>query len=495
MPLDERTAEQRFVDDVVPAGMPLDLVEAELRERFRLDDGPLMDLLQRAEGVEVATASTNGAGARSAGGDQLPVVSLADFVARRDTVASIPLVGRAERALLPRGGLVVVGGVGGSSKTTYTLDALAHFASGTPWRGLELGRPLRVVIIDVEGPREPLRQKFERKLEVWQGPPFAENAYILDGPEWGRFSFAAAGDRARLRNTCTAHAIDLVACNPVGRLGMEGGGTPEEVGRFLGWLRDCGLWHDVAFWLIHHFNRGVHRDVLLRLSGAWDRDADTIIGLAREGQTTKVTWAKFRWALDGGPADEHEILEWDIPTLGYRHIEPPPPASAEEVRGRVRDWLEATPGWHATSAVRAAVTGDNSLIDRALRDLFEQSLARLSVDKGRSDLQTVAEEQWSDWQRLRTPKHWQARSHAGYQSLNLLTATDSDPTAPTPGGVPVAESLPPRKGSDSASDCHTEVNQDDIEHYAAAATDALSGASSSPAAGVSGLPRATGGES
>ena len=198
----------------------------------------------------------------------LPLVALADFVAREDEAAREPLVGRPERSLLPRGGLVVVGGIGGSAKTTFTIDAVAHFASATTWHELELGRALRVAMIDVEGPREPLRQKLEHKLAVWEGEPFAENVLVLDGEPWGDFSFAQPGHRQQLRQACSELEIDLVVCNPLGRLGMPGGGTPEEVGTFVGWLRECGMWQDIAFWLIHHFNRGVSRDVLLRLSGA-----------------------------------------------------------------------------------------------------------------------------------------------------------------------------------------------------------------------------------
>jgi hypothetical protein len=398
-------------------------------------------------------------------GASLPFVRLPAFVARRDEVAAEPLVGRPERSLLPRGGLAVVGGVGGSGKTTFTIDAVAHFASATTWHELELGRALRVAMIDVEGPREPLRQKLEHKLAVWEGEPFAENVLVLDGEPWGDFSFAQPDHRRRLRQSCSELEIDLVVCNPLGRLGMPGGGTPEEVGTFVGWLRDCGMWQDIAFWLIHHFNRGAHRDVLLRLSGAWDRDADTIIGLAREGERkTKLTWAKFRWALDGGPAESNEVLEWDVPTLSFRSV---PRAEAltvspEEVKQRVLEQLGTDDEWRTSTWVRQAARSKHEAVDQALRDLFEAGSIRLSVARPGNEVETVTPEQWGDWGRLRTAKYWKASSQAGQQSPLPLGATAADTSTPPrqeEGSRPVA-SLPVG-GGDGRATTHRGHHEED----------------------------------
>jgi excisionase family DNA binding protein len=388
------------------------------REAFR---AAIEEARQQAQAVELEDEPEPGS-------DLLPVVSLSKFVVDKDEEAAAPLVGNEERNLVPRYGLVVVGGMGGAAKTTYTVDAVAHLASGTPWEGSELERALRVLLIDVEGPREPYRAKLERKLAAWQGKPFAENVFVLDGPEWGRFSFAEPQDRQRLVNSCRALGIDLVVANPLGRLGMEGGGTPDEVGRFVEYLRACGLWDSLAFWLVHHYNRAPMRDVLLRLSGAWDRDADTIIGLAREGQErkTKRTWAKIRWAFDGGPEEVTEVLAWDVESMGFRPVEAKAAAAPEEVRRRTLAWLVEHPSWHSKSAVRKGVTGEDQLVDEALWSLLEEGLVRLQVGAGRIERSEVGVEEHADLANRRTPTYWRAADHAGLRVGVESTPTDAD---------------------------------------------------------------------
>lgn len=269
----------------------------------------------------------------------LRVVPFGDFIAdRADPVP--PLAGEGGESVIPRAGLIVVGGVGGASKTTWTIDAVAHFASGTPWLAHPVATPLRVLLIENEGSRELYRRKLEEKATAWQGRSFEPNVFVLDDDRWGGFTFADQTCRQQLRSICAELAIDLVVANPVGRLGAIGGGTPEEVGTFVGWLRECGLWHDLAFWLIHHFNRGVHTDVLQRLSGAWDRDADTIIGLALDGtRRTKLTWAKLRYATP--PEDKAQLLEWDVDTRGFQPIATDPKAVGDANRERILEQVRA----------------------------------------------------------------------------------------------------------------------------------------------------------
>jgi hypothetical protein len=246
---------------------------------------------------------------------------------------------------------------------------------------------------------------------------------------------------------------------------MRGGGTPEEVGQFVDWLRECGCWQWVAFALLHHFNRAPFRDVLLRLSGAWDRDADTIIGLAREEgrQQTKLTWAKVRWALDGGPEDAHELLAWDVPTLGFRRVDRPAHRESEAlevVRERVLAFLRERSDWPSTSSVRDQVEGRNDAIDAALRDLFERGDVVLRVARAtgpiygvRGDCLPVAPEQWDDWGRLRVARYWRPSSHAASESPGLFGATAGDcGSSPIGEGQSPSRPTPLREGR-TGGDC------------------------------------------
>ena len=256
------------------------------------------------------------------------IVSLDSFLAEREELPRA-LVGSSTDAWLPAGGLVIAGGLGGSTKTTFSVDAAAHFASGAAWCGKDVAVPLRVLIIENEGPRAFFREKLRAKAEAWAGEPFRQNVYVLRGP-WGLFDFRNATHREALRAAIDEHEIDLVIADPLTNLGMEGAGTLEDTGKFVRHLRACGL-HDpeqpVAFWLLHHLNKQKQRDALQTLSGAWDNWADTILVLKadHEARLSVITWGKvrhgslpydeqtttFRWA-DGYGYERVEKVERDI---------------------------------------------------------------------------------------------------------------------------------------------------------------------------------------
>lgn len=239
-------------------------------------------------------------------------------------------VGTERDAFLPAGGLVIVGGLGGSTKTTFTVDAVAHFASGTSWCGLEVADPLRVLLIENEGPRAFFREKLAAKEGAWAGRSFADNVYVLRSP-WGRFDFDKQEHRQALRAAIDEYAIDLVVADPLTTLGMKGAGSLDDTRAFVNLLKSCGLndpERPVAFWLLHHLNKQRHDDPLQDLSGAWDNHADTILLLKadHEAKLSIVTWAKaprygslpygertttFRWA-DGYGYERTEKPERDV---------------------------------------------------------------------------------------------------------------------------------------------------------------------------------------
>jgi hypothetical protein len=108
-------------------------------------------------------------------------VTAAEFAAVTGP-ASEPLVADAEAgAVIPSGGLVLVYGDGGAGKTTLVLDLVVHLATGARW--LELISPmcpLRIGLIENEGPRPLFRDKVKRKLERW--PEAGERIHVLEEP-------------------------------------------------------------------------------------------------------------------------------------------------------------------------------------------------------------------------------------------------------------------------------------------------------------------------
>ena len=64
------------------------------------------------------------------------------------------------------GGTVVNYGAGGAGKTTLTLDLAVHMATGTNWLGLTVPRPVRILVVENDGPRGRFRRKVRAKLDA-----------------------------------------------------------------------------------------------------------------------------------------------------------------------------------------------------------------------------------------------------------------------------------------------------------------------------------------
>jgi hypothetical protein len=234
-------------------------------------------------------------------------------------------------------------GDGGASKTTLSVDGVAHLAAGIPWLGLDVPRPVRIVVVENEGPRGRFRRKLRRKVHTWDGPPFIDNVRVLDEP-WTRFSFADEEHRASLAAGCGEFKADLVVVGPLVTIGTEGGGTPDEVKAFEALLRDFRgrLDRALAIWLAHHENKA--GDV----SGAWERMPDTLIHAWVEGKgRTKIHWRKARWSSD--LHNETWVLPWIVEREGFEVA----PKDERDVRAEVRALYEADPKWRTLGQVYA----------------------------------------------------------------------------------------------------------------------------------------------
>lgn len=296
------------------------------------------------------------------------------------------LLGENGETIVPAGGLVILGGEGGSSKTTLSLDACAHLAAGIPWLGHTVARPLHILIIENEGPRPQFREKLKQKAASWQGAPFLPNIDIWEEP-WAKFSFANPADRRALRETASTRQTDLVMCDPLDSLGIQGAGTPEDTRTFVQLLRECGL-HDptnpLAFWILHHYNKQAGGTIVSRLSGAWGNHADTILGLElADGHTSKLTWAKLRHATP--PAHLVSVLAWDIASRGFTPLDAEGQSEKrasklEQASAAILQHVTNHPGL-TTIALKTAIA-DQLHLDRALIDQAIKTSPHLRPEKG-----------------------------------------------------------------------------------------------------------------
>lgn len=334
-------------------------------ERLGLDDlglipaGPIAFL---GEEPSAPAEAQNGSGAHERLLRPFLVQPAAAFLAEEDTHAP-PLLGSEEETLVTTGGMLLMAGEGGASKTTLSLDAIAHIASGAPWLGWACPEPVRCLLIENEGPRQKFRQKLAAKQEAWEGEPFLENVFVYSEP-WGHANFADAGFRAELRSVIEEQRLGLCFADPLGSLGVLGVGAPDETQAFVGWLKELGLFRDVAFWILHHFNKGGSRSVLERLSGAWGQHPDAVLGVELEGKRrTRLRYAKLRWAE---PRDDALTLEW-TEQKGFREIERQPEITDAELLERLQSFLAEHPEGVSTRAVQQGVKGDNGRLSALLK--------------------------------------------------------------------------------------------------------------------------------
>jgi hypothetical protein len=293
--------------------------------------------------------------------------TLADFLAYPFPNAE-PLLGEDRSIILAVGSLLLVYGAEGAGKSTWTIDGIAHLAAGVDWLGFTVNRPGRICVIENEGPPSLFQRKLADKADTWEGPTWAHNVCVFQGP-WGEFSFANPEARLALRDYCEENAIDVVTANPTLGLGVSGSGRPDETQTFVDWLVECGLKSTRAFWLLHHENKAG------QISGDWGRHPDTKVQLQIDGKQprTKLVWEKTRWATL--PTDEHPkavLLEWIVETQGYTMLDlDTVGASDSELETRIADYLSAHP-WSSTRTVWDNVTGTNTRIRKLLEgDRFD----------------------------------------------------------------------------------------------------------------------------
>lgn len=245
-----------------------------------LDPGPPTYLAGDVDSAQADSAVT--ADAR--------VVTLEEFAAVEEPGAQ-PIVGEANRILIPEGADVMLYGTGGAGKTTLSVDLAFHLAAGEAWLGIPVPAPRRVLMIEAEGPRPLFRQKLRERLAAWKSAPIAGRIRVFEEP-WARFSFAADAWRAALADLVDEHEVDVLIAGPLVRLGMDGPGTLQEVRDFMALVGDvrarCA--RSLTVLLVHHENRAG------TVSGAWEGAGDTLLHVQAAGNGhTVVVVQKARW--------------------------------------------------------------------------------------------------------------------------------------------------------------------------------------------------------
>jgi hypothetical protein len=287
------------------------------------------------------------------------VVPIADFAEREEDGAEAVLGSRTD-ILVPENGDVMFYGDGGAGKTTLSNDLSFHLAAGDDWLGIPIGRPVRVLLIENEGPRPLFRAKLQRKREAWSGSELGDRLHVWESP-WGQFSFADPTARQQLAEKVRELEIDVVVCGPLTSAGMDEAGTLQEVRNFLRHVDDVRRQADrpLTVILIHHENKGG------KVSGAWEGAGDTLFHVQAQGHgrvrlfIQKARWAstyhgttlQLRWAEGGSFELEEEeegrpervweaIAKYVLANGGtsWNHVERAVTGEGDYLRSR-RDWM------------------------------------------------------------------------------------------------------------------------------------------------------------
>jgi hypothetical protein len=265
-------------------------------------------------------------------------------------------------SVIPAGGLVLMYGDGGAGKTTLTLDIACHLAEGKPWLNLiHPARPLRIGVLENEGTRPEHRRLLRDKFDAgWQA---AGDALRVYEEPWQAFTFGDDEQINELVRYADREQLDLLIAGPVSRIGMEGGGTLDDITRFLSRIGEVQrrVEHPLAVWLLHHENR------LGKISGAWEGSPDTLwhVRSVTRGQTT-LYWQKCRWSTLHLTTTKLVWLEGKSFGLDER-----PVLSDEDIAQGIAQYVLGNGGANWT-VIQEAVEGDESRLrkkrDRLIAD-------------------------------------------------------------------------------------------------------------------------------
>jgi Bifunctional DNA primase/polymerase, N-terminal/AAA domain len=280
----------------LPANTDLEPVEALMRswvEDNCAGDLATVDVPKQVRGA-AKTVAQERRPVSSPADDDPPAPALivdADEFAAVDEPGASALLGSDEEAVLTAGGDSMLYGDGGAGKTTLAIDLAVHLAAGMTWLGIEVPRPVCVLLLENEGPRQRYRKKIQRKLAGWN---IKGRLKVWDEP-WGKAGFGNATQQQQLADAATTHDVDILIAGPLTRLGMDEAGTLQQVRDFTLMVQRVRELSGRALHvlLIHHENRAG------QVSGAWEGAGDTLLHMQAQGHgRARLHFQKVRWSSE-----------------------------------------------------------------------------------------------------------------------------------------------------------------------------------------------------
>jgi hypothetical protein len=365
------------------------------------------------------------------------IVTAEEFAAV-DEPGAEPLLGTPGEALIAADTDTILYGKGGSSKTTISLDLACHLAAGEDWLGCEVPRPLRVLVIEAEGPRPMFRAKLRRKLAGWHTPTLGDRLRVVEEP-WAEFRFDDASAVARWIGK---REVEVLIVGPVTGVGFEESGTIPEVREFMeqvgAFRRRSG--RKLATVLVHHENKAG------TISGAFEGVCDTLLHATvhQRGQTT-LEVEKARWASSWHRRTLK--LAW-IEGEGFEVVE----EEERDLDAEIVDYLNAE-GWRTAREIalkkEGGIGAKREAVEarlQARRDLFESRTGPAAREVDRHPNATV----WGLAQSLEPDEPhgsiWRAPNGSG---LSGSTRRESQTHGATPDALSGLDQTPEPDAKDT----------------------------------------------
>jgi 5S rRNA maturation endonuclease (ribonuclease M5) len=410
---------------------------------------------------------------------ELSVVPV-DVFAAAEVANEEPLIGSGDKRLLPAGSTIVFYGEGGSGKTTLTIDLAFHLAAGVDWLGFEIAHPVKVMLLENEGPIDEYRLKIRRKLAAWDGPSVGEQLEVYQSP-WGRVDLRDNLIAELLAEQLARLEIDVLIAGPIRRLGLEGGGTPAETVAFMQLLdrvRDAAQ-RPLAIGTVHHENKGGD------ISGAFEAEFDTVVHVKPDGRDrTQLVFRKSRWSSTIHRS--RMTLAWVLDSEGFGIVESdtdPTHAALERAaeEASALEWLAQYVAEHHSADGTGVARGKAETAYHEAHDNHGRNTARRVIDR-----QIQA---WNDHLNGETTGETPCTlatgpgetKHGTYlypanHAPSPLAATPNGETGETPAepraGAPSRRLADPYKGEASGGETGGEVDQDELERLADIAREA-----------------------
>ncbi|HPO87332.1 MAG TPA: AAA family ATPase [Candidatus Hydrogenedentes bacterium] len=164
--------------------------------------------------------------------------------------------------ILPRGGILLIGGYAKVGKSFLLLDLIHGLATGSKvWGHFTVPEPTTVLYLDFEIGKVALQQRVKWRYDTLKTPP-PKGMYYLSRPK--QMFLDTAGGASALAREIEETGAKVVVVDPLSRCMLGQENDAADVGRLFRHLDELlASYEDLSFVLSHHLGKPPKEDALL----------------------------------------------------------------------------------------------------------------------------------------------------------------------------------------------------------------------------------------